>query len=210
MCQVVWRSACKRTLPNSVLIKGSAIGESHMMELSSEVGIVSCSTIHPWMEQIKGDFFSIFEAFLQPRNIFLQLLFGTIPRLWPHPSLAFLLPLHSSHRGRTLLMYLPPQPLFDTIPRLWRHPFLAPLVHIHRRIRVRTSLLHFPPPLLFSTIPQPVRHPFLVPLVRLHRRIRGCTSLLHLPPQPLFYTIPRLWPHPFLVTLVRIHSRIRG
>ena len=66
-------------------MEGTAIGESYMMELSSEVGIVSCPTIHPWMEQIKGDFFSIFEAFLQPRNILLQLLFGTIPRI-PTPS----------------------------------------------------------------------------------------------------------------------------
>ena len=30
MRQVVWRSTCKRTLPNSVLIEGSAIGESYM------------------------------------------------------------------------------------------------------------------------------------------------------------------------------------
>ena len=30
MCQVVWRSAYRRTLPNSVLIEGPAIGESYM------------------------------------------------------------------------------------------------------------------------------------------------------------------------------------
>ena len=62
MCQVVWRSAYKRTLPNSVLIEGSAIGESHMLELSSEMGIVSCSVVHPWMEQVK----EIFSQFLKP------------------------------------------------------------------------------------------------------------------------------------------------
>ena len=62
MCQFVWRSACKRTIPNSVLIKGTAIGESYLMELSSEMGIVSCSVVHPWMEQVK----EIFSQFLKP------------------------------------------------------------------------------------------------------------------------------------------------
>ena len=41
MRRFVWRSASKRTLPNSVLIEGTAIGESYVMELSSEVEIVS-------------------------------------------------------------------------------------------------------------------------------------------------------------------------
>ncbi len=81
MRRSVGRSAYKRTLPNSVLTEGTAIGESYMMELSSEVGIVSCPTIHPWMEQIKRLFAPVFEALLQPRNFLLQLLFGTIPRL---------------------------------------------------------------------------------------------------------------------------------
>ena len=67
MRRFVWRSAYKRTLPNSVLIEGSAIGESHMMGLSSEVGIVSCFVVPPWMEQVKGDFFPVLAAFLQPR-----------------------------------------------------------------------------------------------------------------------------------------------
>ena len=62
MCHFVWRSAYKQTLPNSVLIEGSAIGESHMLELSSEMGIVSCSVVHPWMEQVK----EIFSQFLKP------------------------------------------------------------------------------------------------------------------------------------------------
>ena len=67
MRQVVWRSACIRTLPNSVLIEGTAIGESYMMELSSEVEIVSCSVVQPWMKQVKSDFFSGLVAILQPR-----------------------------------------------------------------------------------------------------------------------------------------------
>ena len=67
MCQVVWRSAYKRALPNSVLMEGTAIGESYMMELSSEVGIVSCSVVHPWMKQVKSDFFSGLVAILLPR-----------------------------------------------------------------------------------------------------------------------------------------------
>ena len=67
MCRFVWRSASKRTLPNSVLIEGSAMGESYMMELYSEVEIVSCSVVHPWVEQVKDDFLPVFEAFLQPR-----------------------------------------------------------------------------------------------------------------------------------------------
>ena len=62
MRRFVWRSAYRRTLPNSVLIEGSAIGESHMLELSSEMGIVSCSVVHPWMEQVK----EIFSQFLKP------------------------------------------------------------------------------------------------------------------------------------------------
>ena len=41
MCHFVWRSVYKQTLPNSVLIEGTAIGESYVMELSSEVEIVS-------------------------------------------------------------------------------------------------------------------------------------------------------------------------
>ena len=64
MCRFVWRSASKQTLPNSVLIEGSAIGESYMMELSSEVGIVSYFVVPPWMEQVKGDFFPVLAAFL--------------------------------------------------------------------------------------------------------------------------------------------------
>ena len=67
MCQVVWRSTSKRTLPNSVLIEGTAIGESYMMELSWEVGIVSCFVVYPWMKQVKGEFFPVLAAFLQPR-----------------------------------------------------------------------------------------------------------------------------------------------
>lgn len=54
-------------LPNSVLIEGSAIGESYMMELYSEVEIVSCSVVHPWMKQIKRNFFPVLAAFLLPR-----------------------------------------------------------------------------------------------------------------------------------------------
>ena len=81
MRQVVWRSACKRTLPNSVLIEGTAIGESYLMELSSEVGIVSCSVVHPWMKSVKGAFFPVLAAFLLPRYFLLLLLSGTIPRL---------------------------------------------------------------------------------------------------------------------------------
>ena len=98
MCQVVWRSTSKRALPNSVLIEGTAIGESYMMELSSEVGIVSCFVVPPWMEQVKRDFLPILEVLLQPRDFLLQPLFGTTPRLSLHPSLAFLLWLHSRHR----------------------------------------------------------------------------------------------------------------
>ena len=71
MYHFVGRSACKRTLPNSVLIEGTAIGESYMMELSSEVGIVSCSVVQPWMEQIKRIFPPVLEAFLQPCDILL-------------------------------------------------------------------------------------------------------------------------------------------
>ena len=71
MRRFVWRSASKRTLPNSVLIEGTAIGESHMMELSSEVEIVSCFVVPPWMEQVKRDFLPILEALLQPRDILL-------------------------------------------------------------------------------------------------------------------------------------------
>ena len=63
MCRFVWRNAYKRMLPNSVLIEGAAIGESYLMELSSEVGIVSCPTIHPWMEQIKRLFPPVLEAY---------------------------------------------------------------------------------------------------------------------------------------------------
>ena len=33
MYHFVWRSAYKQTLPNSILIEGTAIGESHVMEL---------------------------------------------------------------------------------------------------------------------------------------------------------------------------------
>lgn len=64
MYHFVWRSVYKQTLPNSVLIEGSAIGESHMLELSSEMGIVSCFVVPPWMEQVKGDFFPVLAAFL--------------------------------------------------------------------------------------------------------------------------------------------------
>lgn len=35
-----------------------------MMELSSEVGIVSYFVVPPWMEQVKGDFFPVLAAFL--------------------------------------------------------------------------------------------------------------------------------------------------
>ena len=71
MRQVVWRSACIRTLPNSVLMEGTAIGESYQMELSSEVEIVSCSVVQPWMKQVKRDVLPILEALLQPRDILL-------------------------------------------------------------------------------------------------------------------------------------------
>ena len=64
MYHFVWRSASKRTLPNSVLMEGTAIGESYMMELYLEVGIVSCFVVPPWMEQVKGDFFPVLAAFL--------------------------------------------------------------------------------------------------------------------------------------------------
>ena len=57
----------QRTLPNSVLIEGTAIGESYMMELSSEVEIVSCFVVYPWMKQVKGEFFPVLAAFLLPR-----------------------------------------------------------------------------------------------------------------------------------------------
>ena len=67
MYHFVGRSACKRTLPNSILIEGTAIGKSYMMELSSEVEIVSCSVVQPWMKQvIKRDVLPILEALLQP------------------------------------------------------------------------------------------------------------------------------------------------
>ena len=66
MRHFVGRSACKRTLPNSVLMEGTAIGESYMMELYSEMEIVSCFVVHPWMEQIKRNFFPVLAAFLQP------------------------------------------------------------------------------------------------------------------------------------------------
>ena len=81
MYHFVWRSAYKRTLPNSVLIEGTAIGESYLMELSSEVGIVSCPTIHPRMEQIKRLFPPVLEALMQPREFQHPQLFDTIPRL---------------------------------------------------------------------------------------------------------------------------------
>ena len=61
------------------------------MELSWEVGIVSWAVVHPWMEQIKRNFFPVLAAFLQPRYSLLLLLSGTTPRLSLHPSLAFLL-----------------------------------------------------------------------------------------------------------------------
>ena len=67
MYHFVWRSVYKQTLPNSVLIEGSAIGESYMMELSWEVGIVSCFVVYPWMKQVKGEFFPVLAPFLQPR-----------------------------------------------------------------------------------------------------------------------------------------------
>ena len=38
-----------------------------MMELYSEVGIVSCFVVYPWIKQVKSDFFPVFAAFLQPR-----------------------------------------------------------------------------------------------------------------------------------------------
>ena len=52
-----------------------------MLELSSEMGIVSCSVVHPWMKLVKGDFFPVLAAFLLPRYFLLLLLSGTIPRL---------------------------------------------------------------------------------------------------------------------------------
>ena len=67
MRQVVWQSTSKRTLPNSVLTEGTAIGESYMMELYSEMEIVSCSVVQPWMKLVKGDSFPVLAAFLQPR-----------------------------------------------------------------------------------------------------------------------------------------------
>ena len=81
MYQVVWRSACIRTLPNSVPIEGSAIGESYMMELYSKVEIVSRSVVYPWMKSVKSAFFPVLAAFLLPRYFLLLLLSGTIPRL---------------------------------------------------------------------------------------------------------------------------------
>ena len=63
MYHFVWRSAYKRTLPNSVLIEGTAIGESYVMELSSEVEIVSWVVVHPWMEEIKRIFPPVLEAY---------------------------------------------------------------------------------------------------------------------------------------------------
>ena len=88
------------------------------MELSSEVGIVSCPTIHPWMEQIKRIFPPVLEAFLQPCNFHHLQLSGTILLLSLYPSLAFLLRLHSRHRGRALLLHFLPLQLFYTIPQL--------------------------------------------------------------------------------------------
>ena len=67
MRRFVWRSASKRTLPNSVLIEGTAIGESYQMELSSEVEIVSCSVVQPWVKLVKSDSFPVLAAVLQPR-----------------------------------------------------------------------------------------------------------------------------------------------
>ena len=99
MRRFVWRSACKRTLPNSVLIEGTAIGESYMMELYSEVGIVSCTEVPPWMEQVKRIFPPVLEAFLQPYYFLPLQLFGTIPLLSLYPLLALLLRIHSRHRG---------------------------------------------------------------------------------------------------------------
>ena len=81
MRRFVWRSAYKRALPNSVLMEGTAIEESYMMELYSEVEIVSCSVVYPWMKSVKGDFFPVLAAFLQPRYSLLLLLSGTIPLL---------------------------------------------------------------------------------------------------------------------------------
>ena len=99
MYHFVGRSAYKRTLLNSVLIEGSAIGESCMMEPYSEVEIVSCSIVHPWMEQIKRIFPPVLEAFLQPYYFLPLQLFGTIPLLSLYPLLALLLRIHSRHRG---------------------------------------------------------------------------------------------------------------
>ena len=48
-------------------MEGIAIGESYLMELSWEVGIVSCSVVYPWMKSVKDDFFPVLAAFLQPR-----------------------------------------------------------------------------------------------------------------------------------------------
>ena len=62
MYHFVGRSACKRTLPNSVLMEGSAIGESYMMELYSEMEIVSCSVVHPWWSKLRV----IFSQSLKP------------------------------------------------------------------------------------------------------------------------------------------------
>ena len=50
MYHFVWRSAYKQTLPNSSSFDKDAIGESYMMELSWEVGIVSYTEVHAWVE----------------------------------------------------------------------------------------------------------------------------------------------------------------
>ena len=52
-------------------MEGAAIGESYVMELSSEVEIVSCSVVQPWMKQVKRDVLPILEALLQPRDFLL-------------------------------------------------------------------------------------------------------------------------------------------
>ena len=45
------------------------------MELYSEVGIVSCFVVQPWMKLVKGDSFPGLVAFLLPRDFLLLLLF---------------------------------------------------------------------------------------------------------------------------------------
>ena len=123
-----------------------------MMELSSEVGIVSCFVVQPWMKQVKRDVLPIFEALLQPRDFLLQPLFGTI--LWPffYFGEAHCLRIHRRVQGRTFLSYLPHLLLFYTTERLVPYPDLIPLFLGRRPFLGSTSREYFLLLPLFGTI----------------------------------------------------------